>query len=68
MVLPKSIAESDGKILSTTQVAERMDVHRSTVNIWIKTGMLPASKHGHFWGVRAKDLASFARMYEEAPK
>lgn len=63
MTLPKSITE-DKKLLSTSAIAEKLGVHRSTVHGWIKSGMLKSEKHGRYHGVRPKDLERFLSLYE----
>lgn len=65
MTIPKSI--SDGQLLSTTDVAGQLGVHRSTVWLWINRGMLQSKRHGAFHGVRPADLKRFLSVYEIAP-
>ena len=67
MVLPKSISEDD-TLLSTADIAQQLDVHRSTVWIWIKHGMLKSVRHGSFHGIRPSALALFQSQYTVAPK
>lgn len=62
MTVPKSIAD-DG-LLSTADVAKQLDVHRSTVWLWIKRGMLPSEKRGSFHGVKPAALKRFLSMYD----
>ena len=62
MVLPKTIVDDD-TVLSTADVAERLDVHRSTVWVWIKNGMLKSTRRGSFHAIKPADLKTFLSMY-----
>jgi len=62
MTVPKAIA-ADG-LLSTAEVADQLGVHRSTVWLWIKRGMLNSVKRGAFHGVKPAALARFRQMYD----
>lgn len=44
------------KLLTTAQVAERLGVHRTRVNVLIKEGRLPAQRFGRAYLVLEKDL------------
>jgi excisionase family DNA binding protein len=44
------------KLLTTAQVAERLGVHRTRVNVLIQEGRLPAQKFGRAYLVQEKDL------------
>lgn len=66
MTVPKSI--SDGPLMSTSDVAKRLKVHRSTVWLWIRRGMLKSEQHGAFHGVRRSALDRFLSFYELEPK
>lgn len=48
------------KLLTTAQVAERLGVHRTRVNVLIKEGRLPAQRYGRAFLVQEKDLALVA--------
>ena len=61
MVLPKSISEDE--LLSTADVAKSLDVHRSTVWLWIKNGMLKSKRHGQFHGIKPSELERFRSTY-----
>ena len=63
MTIPKSISEDD-KLLSTSEVAKRCKVHRSTVHLWIKHGLLKTEKHGNFHAIRPSALKRFLSIYE----
>jgi excisionase family DNA binding protein len=52
------------EMLTTSQVAERLGVGRSTVNLWCRQGKFPnaearAEVIGNVWYVPAKDLENF---------
>lgn len=61
MTLSKKFQASG--LLSTGDVARELDVHRSTVWLWIKSGVLKSSKVGDFIGVKKSDLAKFQSVY-----
>lgn len=44
------------KLLTTAEVAERLGVHRTRVNVLIKNGRLPAQQFGRAYLVNEKDL------------
>jgi excisionase family DNA binding protein len=44
------------KLLTTAEVAERLGVHRTRVNVLIKDGRLPAQRFGRAYLVQEKDL------------
>jgi excisionase family DNA binding protein len=44
------------KLLTTAEVAERLGVHRTRVNVLIKEGRLPAQRFGRAYLVNEKDL------------
>jgi excisionase family DNA binding protein len=52
--------------LTAAQVAERLDVGRSTVNLWCRQGRFPGahvenSPVGQYWLIPESDLKNFAR-------
>lgn len=61
MTLSKKFQASG--LLSTGDVARELHVHRSTVWLWMKSGLLKSSKVGDFVGVRRSDLTRFQAMY-----
>ena len=61
MTLSKKFQASG--LLSTGGVARELRVHRSTVWLWIKSGLLRSSKVGEFIGVKRVDLVKFQSMY-----
>lgn len=65
MTIPKSISEDD-KLLSTSDAARMLDVHRSTVHLWIKDGALKTERRGKtgtFHAIRTSELKRFAKLY-----
>lgn len=44
------------KLLTTAEVAERLGVHRTRVNVLIQEGRLPAQRFGRAYLVQEKDL------------
>ena len=48
------------KLLTTAEVASRLGVHRTRVNVLIKEGRLPAQRFGRAYLVQEKDLALIA--------
>lgn len=67
MVLPKSISE-DAEVLSTADVARVLQVHRGTVWLWIRNGMLKSVRHGTFHGVKPAALERFRSQYTVASR
>lgn len=61
MTLSKKFKASG--LLSTGDVARELDVHRSTVWLWIKSGLLKSKKDGAFIGVKPAELAKFKAIY-----
>lgn len=64
VTVPNTIA-SRGE-LSTSEVAEELQCHRSTVWLYIRSGALKATRHGKFYGVKRKDLDRFRKLYVSA--
>ena len=64
MSVPKALSEAG--LLSTAQVAKALSVHRSTVWLWISSGLLPHERVGptkNFIGVLANELKAFTMKY-----
>jgi excisionase family DNA binding protein len=61
MVAPKSITDSKG-LLTTTEVARELGVHRSTVHVWIRRKMLATVKHGAFHAVTRKEVERLRKL------
>ena len=47
------------KLLTPTQVAERLQITERTVYEWIRGGKLTALKLGRLWRIRQDDLEAF---------
>jgi len=64
MTAPKEIAEKG--LLSTAQVAKELGLHRSTVVLWIKRGILHAKHFGGkgAYGITQRSLDAFLKVYE----
>ena len=56
------------KFLTTAQVAERLGVHRTRVNVLIREGRLPAQQFGRAYLVDEKDLALVAERTVGRPR
>jgi len=61
MTLSKKFQASG--LLSTGAVAKELGVHRSTVWLWIKSGLLKSSKVANFIGIKRSDLVKFQATY-----
>lgn len=64
MSVPKALSEAG--LLSTAEIAAQLNVHRSTVWIWIKQGLLKSQRVGpskNWIGVSQKQLDDFTAMY-----
>lgn len=61
MTLSKKFKASG--LLSTGDVARELDVHRSTVWLWIKSKLLKSTRMGEFIGVKRTDLDKFRAVY-----
>jgi excisionase family DNA binding protein len=56
-------------LLSTTEVAAKLCVHRSTVWGWVRSGALRARRLGrkrNFYGIRRDDMERFAQLWLRA--
>ncbi|MHB8598188.1 MAG: helix-turn-helix domain-containing protein [Ktedonobacteraceae bacterium] len=49
------------KLLTSEQVADRLQVSSQTVYSWLRTGELPSVRIGRLWRVRPSDLEEFLR-------
>lgn len=54
---------ADDGLLSTAEVAKRLKMHRSTIWLYIKRGMLKSTRRGVFHGVTETDLRAFLGSY-----
>jgi len=50
-------------LLSAGDVARELRVHRSTVWLWIKNGLMKSTRVGEFIGVKRSDLKKFQSVY-----
>jgi len=44
------------KMLTPSEIAERLNIHPNTVRDYLKAGILPAVKLGRVWRVEEEDL------------
>lgn len=52
--------EDNKQLLTTGEVAQRLRVHQRTVQRWISSGRLPATKVGpRIWRISPEDLKKF---------
>lgn len=63
MTVPKRISESSD-LIATSEIAELLNVHRSTVWTWVKSGMLTSTKVGTFHGVEPDEFERFLSVYQ----
>lgn len=54
-------------MISLPEVAERVGLHRATVNQMVHDGRLPAERVGPRWFVRASDFREFRDSYRRPP-
>lgn len=55
------------KLLTTSEVAERLGVHRSRVNVLIKAERLPAQRFGRAYMIKESDLHLVAERQAGRP-
>lgn len=58
---------SPDNLLTLHEVAERLGVHYMTAYRYVRTGRLPATKHGTVWQVSNEDFEEFIRQGEVSP-
>lgn len=56
------------KLLTSTEAARRLDISQQRVRVLIAEGRLPATRFGHIWSIRERDLAFFVRLPRGRPK
>lgn len=61
MVLPKTISGSK-KLLSVTAAARELGVHRSTVHVWIRQGVMRTQRHGIHHSVSRRELERVRKL------
>lgn len=54
--------------MTIQEVAERLNVSRRTVNNWINSGRLPATRTGYQWLIERQDFEAFEARYEPSPR
>jgi len=59
-ILPE--ATEIGRVYTPQEVAELVKVNVRTVQEWIRTGKLPATRYGRVYRIRAEDLVKFGQM------
>ena len=52
------------KLLSTVEVAARLNIHRVSVSRLVRSGKLPAQRVGNSWVVVEEDLVELEKNYE----
>jgi excisionase family DNA binding protein len=70
MIAARSTGESpmnSDNLMTLHEVAERLGVHYMTAYRYVRTGRLPASKHGAVWQVDPEDFVAFTRDVEASP-
>lgn len=50
-------------LISLPDAAERLNLHRATINAMVKDERLPAQRVGPHWYIDERDLEAFARTY-----
>lgn len=58
----------EDRLLTTLEVAERLGVHRTRINVLIQEGRLPATRYGKSFLVKESDLALVAERKAGRPK
>jgi excisionase family DNA binding protein len=56
-----------GQLFTTFEVSQLFKVSQRTVQIWIRSGELPAVRYGRIIRVRETDLAAFGEVLEKHP-
>ena len=58
---------NDEKLLTPTDVADRLQVNERTVTLWLRRGHLRGFKIGKEWRVSARDLENFLEQSANVP-
>ena len=58
---------AEEKLLTPTDVAERLQLQERTVTRWLRTGYLRGFKLGKEWRVSSEDLYSFIEHHANKP-
>ena len=56
------------KMLTPSEIAEKLNIHPNTVRDYLKAGILPAVKLGRVWRVEEEDLEEFIRERKRGVK
>jgi excisionase family DNA binding protein len=56
-----------GQLYTTGEVARLFRVSQRTVQVWIRSGELPAMRYGQILRVREADLAAFGEVLNQRP-
>ena len=56
-----------GQLFTTAEVSQLVKVSQRTVQIWIRSGELPAVKYGRILRIRETDLAAFGESINQRP-
>lgn len=64
MVAPKSIQE-DRRLVSPTEAAKILGVHRSTIHNWLRDGLIAGERHGSFHAIARTEVERFSRDHIE---
>jgi excisionase family DNA binding protein len=57
--------ESQERLLSPNNVAERLNISPLTVRRWLKAGKMKGVRVGRLWRVRESDLEAFLQKGDE---
>lgn len=56
------------KMLTPSEIAEKLNLHPNTVRDYLKTGILPGVKLGRVWRVEEEDLYKFLKERKRGVK
>jgi len=56
------------KMLTPSEIAEKLNLHPNTVRDYLKTGILSGVKLGRVWRVEVEDLEEFIRARKQGVK
>ncbi|HEX9993514.1 MAG TPA: helix-turn-helix domain-containing protein [Acidimicrobiales bacterium] len=59
--------ETEHATVGLPEAADRLGVHRATVNDMVRSGRLPAHREGAHWRIDRKALEQFASTYVKPP-
>ncbi len=58
---------ADEKLLTPTQVADRLQIHERTVTRWLRDGYMRGFKLGKEWRIAPADLNKFMEKHANQP-